>query len=219
MNSRTAIEQLPVIGILRGFETRWLEPILDAVMRGGLKCIEITMNSPEAEKQIRLARNLGEGRIAVGAGTVTDVTTLDRALAAGASFIVTPTFGPEVIRACVRREVPVFPGAFSPTEIQAAWEMGAAMVKVFPAEVLGAEYIQALRGPLPKIKLMPTGGVDLDTLPRLLMAGAAGFGVGSPLFQRRQIETGDWNGLEQRARGFVAAFHDARQAHFPREIS
>jgi 2-dehydro-3-deoxyphosphogluconate aldolase/(4S)-4-hydroxy-2-oxoglutarate aldolase len=195
--------KLPIVGILRGFERRLLGGILGAARRGGLENVEITMNSPGAAEQIKEAIALGEGAINIGAGTVLNERLLDEALAAGAAFMVTPTLNPTVIEKCVRLKVPVFPGALSPTEVHAAWELGATMVKIFPAEV---SLVKALRGLFPEIKLMPTGGVDLRNLPEFIRAGASGAGVGSPLFQRERIEAGDWGWLEAQTRAFVTAW-------------
>jgi 2-dehydro-3-deoxyphosphogluconate aldolase/(4S)-4-hydroxy-2-oxoglutarate aldolase len=203
------ISELPLIGILRGFSEAQLAGIIPAVVRGGLKNLEITMNSPGAARQIAETIGISEGRLNVGAGTVTDLDLLEQALQAGASFIVTPTLNLSVIRACVKQSIPVFPGAFSPSEIHCAWENGAAMVKVFPAEYGGAPFIRALRGSFPNIQLLPTGGVDLETLAPLLRAGANGFGIGSPLFHRDKIEAGDWPWLEARTRSFVDAYRRA----------
>lgn len=141
----------------------------------------------------------------IGAGTVLDTKALEQALSAGASFIVTPTANPDVIRECVRRNIPIFPGAFTPTEIVTAWELGASMIKIFPAETHGPKYIKALKGPFPNIQMMPTGGVDLKTLPEFVKAGADGFGVGSPLFDRARVEAADWNWVEAQCRAFVEA--------------
>jgi 2-dehydro-3-deoxyphosphogluconate aldolase / (4S)-4-hydroxy-2-oxoglutarate aldolase len=194
---------LPIVGILRGFGPAELEPILSTVLRGGLKNIEITMNSPNAAMQIRTAIQQCGNRMAVGAGTVTSLALLQEALAAGAKFIVTPTLQVEIVNECVRAGVPVFPGAFSPTEVFRAAELGATMVKLFPAEIAGPVYVKALRGPFPNLKIMPTGGVDRETLPEFLKAGASGAGVGSPLFRKERIQAGDWDWLEAETRGYV----------------
>jgi 2-dehydro-3-deoxyphosphogluconate aldolase/(4S)-4-hydroxy-2-oxoglutarate aldolase len=197
-----------IIGILRGFTTDVALQIADAAARGGLEFLEITMNSPGATDQIRELRQLGSS-LKIGAGTVLSLQDLDQAQVAGAEFIVTPVMRPEVIHECVRRKLPVYPGAFSPTEILTAWELGATMVKVFPAETLGPGYIRALKGPFPQIKLLPTGGVDLKTLPEFKKAGACGAGVGSPLFDRKRIEAKDWPWLEARCRAFKIASENA----------
>ena len=202
-------QELPVVGILRGFKTDLLADIVGAAIRGGLRNIEITMNTPDAARQIQDAIALAEGRLNVGAGTVINGQRLDEALAVGASFVVTPTVDPQIIGECVKRQIPVFPGAFSPTEVVSAWELGATMVKIFPAETLGSGHIRALKAPLPHIKLMPTGGVDLKTLPAFLEAGADGFGVGSPLFDRDRIASRDWVWLEARCRAFAETYRQA----------
>jgi 2-dehydro-3-deoxyphosphogluconate aldolase/(4S)-4-hydroxy-2-oxoglutarate aldolase len=204
MDSRASILDQPLIGILRGISHAQLAPLLGAVAEGGLRNIEVTMNSPGATGLIAEARRFGRSN--VGAGTVIDCKVLDAALGAGASFIVTPLFHREVVEECVRRAVPVFPGALSPSEIYEAWEIGATMVKVFPADTGGPDFIRALRGPFPKIRLLPTGGIDLSTAPAYLRAGAAGLGVGSPLFDRSRIMNGDWEWLRERTRQFVALF-------------
>jgi 2-dehydro-3-deoxyphosphogluconate aldolase / (4S)-4-hydroxy-2-oxoglutarate aldolase len=195
----------PVIGILRGFSTEQLAKIVETALRGGLEYLEVTMNSAGAREQIREARAIVGERMKIGAGTVLSLRQLDQALAAGANFIVTPTVQREVIERCAAQGVPVYPGAFSPTEVVAAWDLGATMVKIFPAETLGAKYIRALKAPLPQIKLLPTGGVDLETITEFSKAGADGFGVGSPLFNRERIESGDWDWLERQCVSFVAA--------------
>ena len=207
--SQDLFRELPIIGILRGFALDLLPEIVGAAIRGGLRNIEITMNTPGAARQIREALALAEGRLNIGAGTVINRQLLEEALAEGASFVVTPTVEPTIIRECVERKIPVFPGAYTPTEIVTAWELGATMVKVFPAESLGPTYIRAVKAPLPQIKLLPTGGVDLKTLPMFLKAGADGFGVGSPLFDRDRIESRDWPWLESRCRAFAETYRKA----------
>ena len=203
MYPKRIFDGVPLIGILRGCSDEQLPHIIECVQRGGMTHLEITMNSPGAERQIQVAiRQAGTG-LKIGAGTVTNVELLDQALAAGATFIVTPSLVRDVVTACASRRIPVFPGAMSPTEIYEAWELGATMVKIFPAEVGGASFIRALKGPFPEIELLPTGGVDLKTLPKLLQAGAAGAGIGSPLFRRDRLESQDWPWLEQQVRAFV----------------
>lgn len=199
-------EGVPLIGILRGTAATHLAPIIEAVQRGGMTHLEITMNSAGAEAQIGEAVRISEGKLRIGAGTVTKVGLLERALAAGAEFIVTPCYVPEVIRRCVARGIPVFPGALSPTEICEAWELGATMVKVFPGEMGGAGFIRALKGPFPEVELLPTGGVDLESLEKFLEAGAAGAGIGSPLFRKERIESQDWPWLEQQVKAFVKVY-------------
>jgi 2-dehydro-3-deoxyphosphogluconate aldolase/(4S)-4-hydroxy-2-oxoglutarate aldolase len=197
---------LPIVGILRGFATSRVVQIVQAALRGGLRNLEITMGSARTPQQIREARAISGNRMCIGAGTVTSLQLLKEALNAGASFIVTPVVNADVIIHCVTRKIPVFPGAYSPTEILHAWELGATMVKVFPAETLGPSYIESIKAPLPQVKLMPTGGVDLRTLTAYKKAGADGFGVGRPLFDRARVEAGDWNWIEAQCRAFVEAY-------------
>lgn len=208
--SADLLRSLPIIGILRGFTAIQMEQIVQATIRGGLQNLEITMNSPDAPQQIRAAIGISQGRLNVGAGTVLNLELLNQALEAGASFIVTPSIDAEVISACVERGVPIFPGAFTPTEVVRAWELGANMVKIFPAEVVGPGYIRALKAPLPQIKLLPTGGVDLKTLPEFRKAGADGFGIGSPLFNRGRVEAGDWAWVENQCKAFAEIYRSER---------
>ncbi len=204
--SRELFETLPVIGILRGFNRQQMIEIVAAARRGRLTNLEITMNTPGAAEQIQEAIILANGQLNIGAGTVTSPAVLEEALRAGASFIVTPTLNASVVDRCVQVQVPVFPGAFSPNEVVRAWELGATMVKIFPAETLGPAYIRSLKAPLPEIKLLPTGGVNPATLPEFLKAGADGFGVGSPLFDPKRIESGDWPWVEAQCRAFAEAY-------------
>lgn len=196
--------QVPVVGILRGFSLEQTCAIAAAAMRGGLRNIEITMNSPGAVEQIRAVTLAVGGSLNVGAGTVTSLPLLEEALQAGATFIVTPTVEPRIIRACVERGIPIFPGAFTPGEIVRAWNLGATMVKIFPAEFLGPVFIKNVKAPLPHVRLMPTGGVDLESLAAYRKAGADAFGVGSPLFHKGRVDAGDWDWIEQQCCAFVS---------------
>ena len=199
-------KKMPVVGILRFFKRNEVEKLVPASMAGGLCNIEVTMNSAGAEDLIRLTCDLMGAKGNVGAGTVTTIEALDRALAAGASFIVTPAVLPDVIRACVERKVPVLPGALTPTEILTAWRLGAMMVKVFPADQLGPGHLKAVKAPFPEIPLMPTGGVTVETLPAFKKAGADAFGVGSPLFDPKQVAAGNWNWFREQAERFATAY-------------
>jgi 2-dehydro-3-deoxyphosphogluconate aldolase/(4S)-4-hydroxy-2-oxoglutarate aldolase len=199
-------KKLPVVGILRFFKRAEVEKLVPASIEGGLCNIEVTMNTAGAEELIRLTADLVGGKGNVGAGTVTTVETLDKALKAGATFIVTPAVVPDVIQACVERKIPVMPGAMTPTEILTAWRLGATMVKVFPADQLGPGHIKALKAPFPEIPLMPTGGVTVETLPAFKKAGADAFGVGGPLFDPKQVAAGNWGWFREQAARFAAAY-------------
>ncbi|MEY2789394.1 MAG: hypothetical protein RLZZ34_2537 [Verrucomicrobiota bacterium] len=206
----TLFRSMPIVGILRFFPRDQVEHLVPAVVEGGLVNLEVTLNSPGAADLIRLTRDLLGPRGNVGAGTVTSMQGLDLALEAGASFIVTPVVLPEVIRACVERGVPVMPGAMTPTEIFTAWNLGASLVKVFPADQLGPGHLRAVKAPFPEIRLMPTGGVTVETLPAFRDAGADAFGVGSPLFDPRQVAAGNWDWFRQRASRFCESFGSPR---------
>lgn len=194
--------RMPLIGILRKQPDWVVEPLVQALADSGFTALEITMNTPGAAAQIRTAVNKAEDRIAIGAGTVTSLSELDEAQAAGASFIVTPIVVTEVITACVQRGLPVFPGAFTPTEIHLAHRLGATMVKLFPANRLGPDYVRDLKAPLSSVRLLATGGITPESLPAYVRAGAEGFGIGSPLFSPAHLAAGDWNWIRQRATQF-----------------
>lgn len=196
----------PLVAILRGFAPELTAGIGAAVAGTGLAAIEVTLNSPGALDQIRLLRReVGPGT-AVGAGTVLDADDARRALDAGAQFLVSPAVDPGVMAVGRAAGVALFPGALTPTEILTAWRAGATMVKVFPAQPLGPAYIKAIKAPLGGIPLLPTGGIGLETLPAFLAAGAAGVGVGEPLFEKARILARDWEWLRQRIGEFRAVF-------------
>ena len=153
---------LPVIGIIRGLTLEETLGILPYYVKAGFTTVEITMNTPNAEQMIREIVNQYEGVLNIGAGTVCTDKELDLAIEAGAQFIVMPIINESVIKSCIKEKIPVFPGAYTATEIFQAWSLGAEMVKVFPASSLGPEYIKDLRGPLNQIKLVPVGGVNID---------------------------------------------------------
>lgn len=178
------LKEFPVIGILRGFEPAATIRTVEAVWRAGLKLVEITLNSPDACGTIASLRNNQFRRdgAMIGAGTVTTIDGARAAVDAGAEFLVTPIADASIVEWAAERNIPIFPGAFSPTEVFHMWRAGATAVKIFPASVLGVEFIKALRGPMPQVPLLPTGGIGLENASGYLAAGAVGLGVGSPLF-------------------------------------
>jgi 2-dehydro-3-deoxyphosphogluconate aldolase/(4S)-4-hydroxy-2-oxoglutarate aldolase len=172
-----------IVAIIRCPDGSALAEVAGALADGGISVVEITLTVPNALEVLRHVRQtLGE-RVLLGAGTILDPETARAALLAGADFLVAPTVNEDVIRLCRRYDRLVMPGAFTPTEILRAWEAGADIVKVFPAEVLGPPFFKALRGPLPQVRLMPTGGVDLTTAAAFLKAGACCLGIGSQLIE------------------------------------
>ncbi|MFB2118436.1 bifunctional 4-hydroxy-2-oxoglutarate aldolase/2-dehydro-3-deoxy-phosphogluconate aldolase [Parapedobacter sp. 2B3] len=190
-------EATPIIGIVRNIPQHTVLEILPRYLAAGLTTIEITMNSPEALSIIRQAVKYFGKTLNIGAGTVCQTSELDAALDAGAAFIVTPIIDSDVVLRCKQHGVPIFPGATTPTEVYHAWKLGATMVKLFPAESLGAKYIQSLRGPFPHIPLLATGGINIDHLQGYWSAGVEGFGIGSPLFPSKLVKERDWQALEK----------------------
>ncbi|GAB3325358.1 bifunctional 4-hydroxy-2-oxoglutarate aldolase/2-dehydro-3-deoxy-phosphogluconate aldolase [Larkinella ripae] len=193
----------PIIGIIRNIPAETVKRILPIYREAGLTNVEITMNTPGAEGLIRDAVANEQAGLNIGAGTVCSETDLDRALAAGAQFIVTPILNETVIQTCVERGIPVFPGAFTPSEIYKAWLLGAPMIKVFPAASLGPAYLREVKAPLNQVKLLPTGGISLANMRDFLKAGADGLGIGGQLFDKNRIEQRDWTGLKQHFQAFV----------------
>lgn len=194
---------VPVVGIMRSFKQADIESILPVFASAGLNTIEVTMNSAGAEESIRYSRAKFPGQLNVGAGTVLTDKDLDAALEAGAQFIVTPVVNISIIERCKQLSVPIFPGAYTPTEIFNAWNAGATMVKVFPMVGNAVEYIKAVRAPLPHIKLLPTGGVSIDNVHEFFEAGVSGVGVGSHLFDKQLIKNKEWDALGAHFRKFA----------------
>lgn len=187
--------KMPIVGIIRGLSVDEIDFVLPIYKEAGFTTIEITLNTPEALSVIGSLSNQYNGALNVGVGTVCTLDDLSAALDAGANFIVTPIFKSEVVKKCVSMEVPIFPGAFSPTEIYEAWELGASMVKLYPASVVGPAYVSAVLAPLNKVKLMPTGGIHLSNMLAFMKAGAASLGIGSELFDKKIIQKRDSEAL------------------------
>src|SRR5437588_3847355 len=188
-----------IVAVARAPEGARLVDVIRALADGGVTIAEVTFTVPDAIDVLRKAsRELGD-RVLLGAGTVLDAETARAALLAGAEFLVAPTLNLDVIRLCRRYDKVVMPGAFTPTEILTAWEAGADIVKVFPADVVGPAFFKAMRGPLPQVRLMPTGGVDLTTAADYLRAGACCLGVGGQLVDPKLIAAGDFDGLRELA--------------------
>lgn len=195
--------KVPIVGIVRNLSFDDLKNILPQFYDAGLTNIEITMNTAQAREMMRYALDIYSTGMNIGAGTVCSEDDLEKALDEGAQFIVTPIINEKVIHTCVNRKIPIFPGAFTPSEIYKAWSMGASMIKIFPATTVGPSYIKELKGPLDQIRLLPTGGVTLDNIESFQEAGSDGFGIGSQLFNRTLIKEKDWEGLNSHFRKFV----------------
>jgi 2-dehydro-3-deoxyphosphogluconate aldolase/(4S)-4-hydroxy-2-oxoglutarate aldolase len=206
------IQRLGVVAIIRMKDPAKLRAVFDALGEGGVRAIEVTMTVPGAVQIIaELAKSLPPGLV-LGAGTVIDPETAHAVIDAGARFIVSPVFRREVVEVCLDRGVMSAPGCFSPTEILDAHEMGADVVKVFPATALGPQYLKDIRAPMPQLKLMPTGGVTLDNAGDWIRAGAVAVGVGSALLDTKAIEEGRLDVIANNARRIVASVTSARVA-------
>lgn len=199
-----------IIAVVRSDSGDQLAGVAEALAAGGVTGIEITFTVPNALEVIRAVRKKLGSRIILGAGTVLDPETARAAILEGADFIVGPTLNLDVIRMAHRYDKAVMPGAFTPTEILTAWEAGADIVKVFPADVGGPAYLKAIRGPLPQVRLMPTGGVDLSTAAAFLQAGACCLGAGSALVDPKLVQSGDLASLTSRARQFAEIVRQTR---------
>jgi len=201
-----------IVAVVRSETSAALVKVVQSLAVGGVTAAEVTFTVPDAVDVIRqIRRDVGDA-VVLGAGTVLDPETARAAILAGAEYIVAPTLNLDVIRLCRRYDKVVMPGAFTPTEVLTAWENGADVVKIFPADVGGPAYLKALRGPLPQIRLMPTGGVDLSTAESFLKAGACCLGVGGALVDPNAIAKGDFARIRDLAAQFAAIVRRARGA-------
>ncbi|MGQ9732343.1 MAG: bifunctional 4-hydroxy-2-oxoglutarate aldolase/2-dehydro-3-deoxy-phosphogluconate aldolase [Candidatus Zipacnadales bacterium] len=206
----TRILDSGITAVIRAKSSEHLINVVEAIKAGGVECIEVTMTTPDALSVISdAARRFGHEAV-IGVGSVLDAETCRAAILAGAEFVVGPTLDLGVIQMCRTYSKPVIPGAFTPTEILTAWRAGADLVKVFPAGVVGPGYFRDVLAPLPQVKLVPTGGVDLNTAGDFIKAGAAALCVGSAMTPKDAMAEGKWEVLTDLAAKFVAAVKAAR---------
>lgn len=199
-----------IVAIIRATSGEQLVNVARALHEGGIDVIEVTFTVPNVLEILAAVRkDLGK-KILLGAGTVLDPETCRAALLAGAEFIVSPSLNLEVIKLCKRYGKLVMPGAFTPTEIVTAWEAGADIVKLFPADCVGPNYLKALRGPLPQVRILPTGGVDLKTLPDFFKAGACAVGLGGQLVEKSAVESGNMTRIRDLAAQYVTLVKQTR---------
>lgn len=199
-----------IVAVVRSETAEPLIQVVEALAEGGVTAAEITFTVPDAIDVIKEVRRVLGDRIVLGAGTVLDPETARAALLAGAEYLVAPTVNLDVIRLCRRYDKVVMPGAFTPTEVLAAWEAGADVVKIFPADVGGPAYLKALHGPLPQVRLMPTGGVNLDTAEAFLKAGACCLGVGGQLVDSKLVQAGEFGRIRDLAAQYAACVRKVR---------
>ncbi len=206
------IREVGLIPVVRAQSPEEAAVAIEAIRAGGVPILEITLTVPGAVGLIEaLARRFGDEAL-VGAGTVLDPETARAVILAGARFVVSPALNLDTVACCRRYGIAVLPGALTPTEVVAAWQGGADMVKVFPAGALGgASYLKALKAPLPQVELVPTGGVSLKTAGDFVRAGAAALGVGADLVDLAAVREGRAAELTGRARAYVEAVRQARQ--------
>ena len=199
-----------IVAIIRASSGEQLVNVARALYDGGIDIIEVTFTTPGVVDVISAVRKEFGSKILLGAGTVLDPETARVALLAGAEFIVSPCVNLEVIKLAHRYDKLVMPGAYTPTEIVTAWEAGADVVKLFPADIGGAPYLKALKGPLPQVRMMPTGGVNQQTLLDFVKAGACAVGLGSQLVEKDALERGDFARIRQLATEYVRLMQQAR---------
>ncbi|HOE12399.1 MAG TPA: bifunctional 4-hydroxy-2-oxoglutarate aldolase/2-dehydro-3-deoxy-phosphogluconate aldolase [bacterium] len=199
-----------VIAVIRADRSEELTEVADALVQGGLVALEVTMTTPGAMDVIKaVAAEMGS-KVIMGAGTVLDPETARAVILAGAEYIVTPTLNPATIEMAKRYGKVMISGAFTPTEILTAWECGSDIVKVFPATAVGPKYLKDIKGPLPHIRLSPTGGVDLSNAGEFIRCGACCIAVGGNLVPKKAIADRDWATITENARRFIEEVRKAR---------
>ncbi|HTP81219.1 MAG TPA: bifunctional 4-hydroxy-2-oxoglutarate aldolase/2-dehydro-3-deoxy-phosphogluconate aldolase [Bacteroidota bacterium] len=204
------IKKRAAVAVIRMTDSKKLLRVVEAIGKGGVSVVEITMTVPNAIAMIREAvASVGNDAI-VGVGSVLDERTAQSAIDAGAQFVVGPVLKREIIEAAHKQDIPAIPGCFSPTEIQTAFEAGVDIIKVFPADVVGMAFFKAVLAPMPHLSLMPTGGVSLTNAGEWLLAGACAVGVGTALLEKKAIESGDYSRLTENARALCASIAEAR---------
>lgn len=204
------IYQSGAVAVIRMADSAKLMKVAEAIYKGGVSAIEVTMTTPNALAVIEdLAKNMAD-TMQIGVGSVLDSETARLAINAGAEYVVSPVFKKEIIETAHRYDKAAMPGAFTPTEILSAWEAGADVVKVFPADILGMAFFKGVLAPMPQLKLMPTGGVNLDNAGDWLKAGACAVGIGSALLDKKAIAAGDYKKLTDNAKRMCASIAAAK---------
>jgi 2-dehydro-3-deoxyphosphogluconate aldolase/(4S)-4-hydroxy-2-oxoglutarate aldolase len=205
------IRESGVVAILRAKSSDQLIDAARAVLAGGVRAIEVTMTTPNALDVIHQATSQLGSEVLFGVGSVLDAETARVAILAGAKFVICPTLNLKTIELCKRYSIPVMPGAYTPTEILTAWEAGADIVKVFPASIGGADYIKAIKGPLPHIHLTAVGGINLNNTADFIRAGVEAVGVGGELVSQKLLDGRDFAAITELARSFRLRVDEGRK--------
>ena len=206
------IEKTGVIAVIRLSSIEKIDEIVEALIKGGLSAIEITMTTPRALDLVSEFSEKNVDSAVFGVGTARNRSDAEEAIQAGAQFVISPILDFDIIEVCKENDVVVCPGAFSPTEIASAWDAGADIVKVFPTAVVGSAYIKAIKAPLPDIKLMPTGGVTVENCSEFIRNGASAIAVGSNLVNPKWIENGDFFAISEKAKAYMKAVKEGRRS-------
>jgi 2-dehydro-3-deoxyphosphogluconate aldolase/(4S)-4-hydroxy-2-oxoglutarate aldolase len=209
-NKLELIRETGVLAILRARSSELLLAAADALQRGGVRVVEVSLTTPGALDVVAAAVQRYGQDLLFGVGTVLDVAAAEAAIQAGAGLIVAPVVDLEVIAFCNRAGIPVIPGCYTPTEMFTAWRSGADMIKLFPASLGGPELIRTLLAPLPQLEIVPVGGVTLQNAAEFIRKGAAALGVGSGLVSQALLDTGDFDEIARRAAAFIAAVKSGR---------
>jgi 2-dehydro-3-deoxyphosphogluconate aldolase/(4S)-4-hydroxy-2-oxoglutarate aldolase len=199
------------IAVIRLADPDKLIKVAQSIYEGGVTGIEITMTIPDAINVIKKAANELGSYMDIGVGSVLDAVTAQKAIDAGAKYVVSPVFKKEIIATAHKNNIPVMPGAFTPTEIQTAYEAGADIIKIFPADIVGMAFFKGVLAPMPYLKLMPTGGVSLTNAGEWLKAGACAVGVGSALLDKKAISSGNYQVLTENAKILMESIRQAKR--------
>lgn len=200
-----------IVAVIRADSSDDLLEVAQALKKGGVTSMEVTMTTPNAIEVIKQVTEKFGNEILMGVGTVLDTETCRAAILAGAEFVVTPIIRKEVIELCRRYARPVMIGAYTPTEMQTAWEAGADFVKLFPADGLGPNYIKSVKAPLPHLEIVPTGGVTAENVGEFIKAGASAVGAGSSLVSKKALQTKNWSEITATAQAFVKGILAAKK--------
>ncbi|MFH1854088.1 MAG: bifunctional 4-hydroxy-2-oxoglutarate aldolase/2-dehydro-3-deoxy-phosphogluconate aldolase [Candidatus Omnitrophota bacterium] len=199
-----SFNKLPIMGILRGVNPKIVDPLIETIVSSGLKTIEFALNTPDAVLTLSRAVKISKKHLTVGAGTVLTMDSLKLALDNGARFIVMPTLVKGIVEHCVKKSIPVFPGALTPQEIHNAWTAGAAMVKVFPAKFFGPDYFKEIKGPFRDIKLLACGGVTSENIKLFFKSGASAVAFGGSIFKKEWLERREFSRIEEAIKELIS---------------